>query len=210
MSAQWGLEAIRRKRLKIARFADLNDPFELLGANLTDKVRRVAFRGWKDQMNERYGILCFSDTWRSSLLWSHYGDKHRGLCLGFDLPDEKAVKVRYRKSRLAVTEGNLDEAKVMQFLSTKSDEWRYERETRVVVQLDQPDPLDGNYFADFGSSEGNLALREIVVGSLATVTRDELTAEMEQAGLAEGSIELLKARLAFRSYSIVKDRRGLK
>ncbi|WP_454598149.1 DUF2971 domain-containing protein [Qipengyuania sp. SM2507] len=209
MPAEWGLAAVRNRRLKVARFADLNDPFELLGADLADRGHRFAFRQWKEQMNDRFGVLCFSDSWRSSLLWSHYGDKHHGLCLGFDLPDEKAVKVRYRKSRLAVAEDELDEANAMQFLSTKSGEWEYERETRVLVHLDEPDPSDGNYFANFGNEGDDLVLREIIVGSLAPVTRSELENELEKAGLASASVALLKARLAFKSYSIVRDRRGL-
>ena len=156
MSERWGLEAIRRKRLKSARFADLNDPFELLAADLTNRHQRSAFRSWKDQINDRYGVVCFSANWRSSLHWSHYGDKHHGLCLGFDLPDEKAVHVKYRRSRMTVSTESLDEATVMRLLSTKSDEWQYEQETRIVVPLEEPDPSNGHFFVDFGTEEEGL------------------------------------------------------
>ena len=30
------------------------------------------------------GICCFSRTHESILMWSHYADKHRGLCIGFN------------------------------------------------------------------------------------------------------------------------------
>jgi len=209
MSERWGLEAIRRKRLKAARFSDLNDPFELLAADLTDRHQRSAFRRWKDEINERYGVLCFSANWRSSLLWSHYGDKHHGLCLGFDLPDEKVVRVRYQRSRMTVSAGSLEEATVMRLLSTKSHEWQYEQETRIVVQLDEPDPQNGHFFVDFGIEGKDLALREVVIGSLSSLTRRQLDDELENAGLPSASFEITKARLAFRSYSIVRDRRGL-
>lgn len=210
MSERWGLEAIRRKRLKSARFADLNDPFELLAADLTNRHQRSAFRSWKDQINDRYGVVCFSANWRSSLHWSHYGDKHHGLCLGFDLPDEKAVHVKYRRSRMTVSTGSLDEATVMRLLSTKSDEWQYEQEARIVVPLEEPDPSNGHFFVDFGTEEEGLVLREIVVGSLCSLTRRQLEDELEQAGLPSAGIRITKARLAFRSYSIVTDRRGLR
>ena len=30
------------------------------------------------------GVLSFSKTSTDALLWAHYADGHRGLCLGFD------------------------------------------------------------------------------------------------------------------------------
>ena len=36
LNAKYGLEALKNRRLKIARISDLNDPFELLGVNLSD------------------------------------------------------------------------------------------------------------------------------------------------------------------------------
>ena len=39
-TAQFGLEAIRDKRLKIARINELNDPFEFLGLALRNNIDR--------------------------------------------------------------------------------------------------------------------------------------------------------------------------
>lgn len=36
-------------------------------------------------MSEKYGLLCFCETWQSPLLWNHYADRHKGICLGFDV-----------------------------------------------------------------------------------------------------------------------------
>jgi hypothetical protein len=72
LQTKWGMESIRKKRMKISCFADLNDPFELLGANLTARSDREAFRRWKRQISGKYGLLCFSESWQSPLLWSHY------------------------------------------------------------------------------------------------------------------------------------------
>jgi hypothetical protein len=43
-------------------------------------------------------MLCFSRTSSNILMWSHYGDNHKGICLGFDVPDEFARDVRYVSS----------------------------------------------------------------------------------------------------------------
>jgi len=111
---------------------------------------------------------------------------------------------------MTVSTESLDEATVMRLLSTKSDEWQYEQETRIVVPLEEPDPSNGHFFVDFGTEEEGLVLREIVVGSLCSLTRRQLEDELEQAGLPSAGIRITKARLAFRSYSIVTDRRGLR
>jgi hypothetical protein len=37
-----------------------------------------------DILNEEYGITCFSETKNNTLMWSHYADSHKGICLEFD------------------------------------------------------------------------------------------------------------------------------
>ena len=207
LSAHWGITAIRNKRLKIARFADLNDPFELLGANLRNKNERLAFRRWKSQISEIYGLLCFSMKWHSPVLWSHYGDKHEGICLGFDVPDQKILPVNYQTDRISVSVSDLTEASLLEILSTKYLDWSYENEIRVITDLTDRDPVDQLYYADFGNE---LVLREVVVGSLCKLSRKEIESEIVNAGLDLEMTELTKARLAFKSFAIVPDKRGLK
>lgn len=94
LSRNYGLEDIRLRRLKIATLDDLNDPFEMLGMALRDLELRQAFRATKAKMAERAGLLCFSRHWRNPVQWSHYAERHQGLCLGFDIPDGAAATVR--------------------------------------------------------------------------------------------------------------------
>ena len=63
--ASYGLENIKRRRLKIATIPDLNDPFELLCVDLSDKELRIGMHNWKRDMGGQYGMLCFSKTWRN-------------------------------------------------------------------------------------------------------------------------------------------------
>jgi hypothetical protein len=207
LQTQWGLESIRKKRMKISRFSDLNDPFELLGANLRDKSNREAFRQWKRQISEIYGLLCFSESWQSPLLWSHYGERHRGLCLGFDVADEDISPVRYIDIRIEVDKNALNEATVNHFLTTKFVEWSYEREMRVLRNLSEIAPCDGKYYAEM---DEKLQLKEVIVGALSEVSRDDLSAQIDWAGLDASQIQFTKARLAFKSYAVVRDKRGLR
>jgi len=43
LSARWAEDDLARQRLKISRFDDLNDPFELLSPNLKDPAIRQSF-----------------------------------------------------------------------------------------------------------------------------------------------------------------------
>lgn len=44
LSARWGLDDLGKKRLKIATFDDLNDPFELFVFDMSNPVMRMTLR----------------------------------------------------------------------------------------------------------------------------------------------------------------------
>ena len=85
LSSQNALSDIALRRMRISRYGDLNDPFELLAANVGDGEVRRAVRAWKEDFHRTKGILCFSRTWDNPVLWSHYSEKHRGICLTFNV-----------------------------------------------------------------------------------------------------------------------------
>lgn len=207
LPAKWGIEAIRSRRLKIARFSDLNDPFELIGAGLKDHSNRRAFQDWKDAVSEQYGLMCFTEGWNSPLMWSHYADRHYGFCLGFEVPDSKAKPVRYLRNRFRLDLSKLNEASIMKCLTSKYAGWSYEREIRLITDLAEKDPETGHYFMDMSDE---LALKEVIVGPLNNTTRKELSEKITLSGINLSRVKLTKARLAFKTYSVVRDRRGLR
>jgi hypothetical protein len=85
---------------------------------------------------QRFGISCFSDIQDNILLWSHYSDGHKGLCLEFDFSQDEHIdgwlwKVHYSNDYPIII--NNDDA--IKGLITKSTHWEYEREYRVVKPL---------------------------------------------------------------------------
>jgi len=94
-SAKWGREAIRKKRLKLTTLEDINDPFEFIPFNLKEKSFRKPLIDIKEKLLKDKGIICFSRAWNNPVLWSHYADKHRGLALGFDVPDDLLLAANY-------------------------------------------------------------------------------------------------------------------
>lgn len=208
VSRHWGLDDLARRRLKISKLNDLNDPFELLGYSSRDPLVRAALNRTKDEMTATTGLLCFSRSWRNPVQWGHYADKHRGLCLGFDVPDALLTAVSYRRRRLqpnlTAIQGDpaAAERHMRQMLATKFSHWRYENEVRCFVALDQENSEDELHFMPFSEQ---LALREVIIGHCADITRAELAAAL---GDSCGSVTQRKARLAFRSFRIVEQRQA--
>jgi hypothetical protein len=194
-----GLQNIRLRRLKIATLESVNDPFELMAVASGNPAQRKAFSKFKQDWTERYGILCFSRDWQSPVQWSHYADRHRGICLGFDVKDSLVNKVVYRKTRLpSEILNNFNEKTAQRIMLTKYLHWNYEQEVRVFARLEDRDPAAGLYFRQF---DQDLALRDVIVGHRSLLTRQVLTVAL---GDLAPSVTAFRARLAFNSYRVVK------
>ena len=131
VSARYGLDDLRQRRLKVALLDELNDPFDLWAIAQPNPVLRQAIRATKKQLAKECGMLCFSMDWHNPLLWSHYADRHRGVALGFDVEEEKLKKVAYVETRPVLTKIDFDVADWLLF--TKFVDWQYENETRIYV-----------------------------------------------------------------------------
>ena len=145
----------------------MNDPFELRGALVGHPRLQEALL----KQLSTFGVLCFSRTWTNTLLWSHYADKHKGICLGFELPPSvpayKPDYVSEPEAFDAALEGVIAgediatfERLVKKILLLKYREWSYEDEIRLMTSLDK---RDGPYaFKSFG--EEQLTLCEVMLG----------------------------------------------
>jgi len=83
----------------------------------------------------RWGLYCLTPVADSTLMWSHYANNHRGICLEFGLEHPlfgSALEVSYLSSYPKWSPHSLVETGAYQVLLTKSDDWRYEREFRII------------------------------------------------------------------------------
>jgi len=68
-SAKWGLESIKKARLKVSDFSNVNDPFELLGIEMRDKNVRRAMKFEKSKISKNSGLVCFSENKYDPVQW---------------------------------------------------------------------------------------------------------------------------------------------
>lgn len=203
IDCRFGLENICRRRLKISLIESLNDPFELQGIVTTDPILFHRYDFLKSGLAKYMGILCFSASWQNPVQWGHYADRHRGLCLGFDVSGElhkvKYVKRRLRPNPRALEAGGAGaEAHVRRLITTKFRHWRYENEHRLFVSLGDKDDETGLYFKEIGEE---IKLREIVVGCHSAVTQKEL----EQALAGYSNVRLSRSKLALRTFRMDRE-----
>ena len=206
LKAEHGIDDIAKKRLKISRLSDLNDPFELLSTEMRNREWRKLFNELKTDISEKFGVLCFSRNWHNPLLWSHYADKHKGMCLGFDVPHSYLMEMTYSGKRLLLSVENemkklkLDEEFMKTILRTKYKDWKYEDEVRLFLNLEEKDRETGHYFKEFSEE---ITLKQVILGPRCEVTKPEVAKSLSGYG---NNVEVIPARLAFGSFRVVRDR----
>lgn len=201
LTTHFALKSLYERRLKISTLDDLNDPFELLPYELSDQKSRWALHGTKRQLGQGRGLICFSGDWIDPVIWAHYADKHRGVCLGFDVFDDLCKRVNYEPARLPFPEPPLTVEHTEAMLFTKFSNWSYEQEIRIWTDLSESE--DGLYYKEFDET---LVLKEVIVGARSTVPREAVL----RATGRDSNIELIKARPGFKKFEVVVDQRGLK
>jgi Protein of unknown function (DUF2971) len=198
MAAEHAISNIVFSRMKIARFRELNDPFELSYLTVRGSIQRSRLAKHNADVNNRFGVVCFSADWIDPVLWSHYGSKHRGIALGFDLHEGDARKVTYQSKRIGFPSEIVPED-VLKHLATKFKSWEYEREWRIFVEL-QAAQHDGEmYFERFSE---RMRLREVVLGPMCALP---LEATRELVNTHHKDVVTIKSRLADKHYSVVPE-----
>ncbi len=97
------------------------------------------------QYLKSFGVQCFSNHWNIPLNWAHYASQHAGFCVEYDLEQMTFAAKNCHKMSLheVVYTNELPELCLSEvlfsphqtlnrFLATKTIDWAYEGETRVV------------------------------------------------------------------------------
>lgn len=121
----------------------LNELEILESVGKPEDILRESWEVRKRQVVNEMGVLCFSASATHPLLWAHYADSHKGVCLEYD-SEVRPVKgwkkyhyypIRYSSGRqLDVLSLGWEQA-FFSLIAVKSDDWSYEEEYRLVTLM---------------------------------------------------------------------------
>ncbi|WP_165637631.1 DUF2971 domain-containing protein [Bradyrhizobium shewense] len=199
-SAEHALSNIVFGRIKVARFSLLNDPFELLAPKFANSILRKSMSKFKREFDEMNGAVCFSGDWVDPVLWTHYGARHTGICLGFNLKRNILRKVKYVTERMTEFSGDsADQALEDAIIETKFASWKYENEHRILVPLENCTEEGRLHFLPF---DNELQLAEVIIGAQSSLRSEELRRIVDRHYL-RNNVTTFKAKLALKSFNIV-------
>lgn len=134
----------------IAKMQNLDFDFAGLKENIQSEKDKLLTL-LKETLSNKIRMTCFTNKNDNILMWSHYANKHNGICVKYDLKDCKELlystfPVVYSIKRPSISKNELlissskaevnDEKLLLllvRSLLTKSDEWKYEEEWRSII-----------------------------------------------------------------------------
>lgn len=151
-------DILTNNRIYLSNGSNFNDPFEMKVFDRTTSTYRI--------INNLH-ILCLTNSYQNKLMWAHYADSSRGVCLTIKVPKRLVYPVCYTSARVfsdsninyIVEHGknrqlktNLNKSLVdlsndVKIAHIKDHRWLYENEYRIVFDNDNGLINDeGNWF----------------------------------------------------------------
>lgn len=171
ISAKYVEDFLRTGLLKTTQLGHSNDYFEYKPGFASPNVEWVWNHAIKG--NEPC-VVCLSAKMSSPVMWGHYGERGKGVCVVFDIPldhrailrrshdnvekefyaysaensDIRIVKVLYGNQRVVIPEIPEDElgGLLMEIACSKPLDWQYEHEYRVIVDTNSLIAKNGYFF----------------------------------------------------------------
>lgn len=103
-----------------------------------------SFRSEWETHRMQTGVSCLNESENSLLMWAHYANNHRGMCVEYNLLEINKqlgfspIPVIYSVDRVCFRSINPDSINrdslcaLVESISSKSPEWRYEKEWRII------------------------------------------------------------------------------
>jgi len=162
---RFALESLINKQLFFSDPNYQNDPLEAHYILDISLVKNAPYKDWQEEeqiewakttwanilinnrIKDKIGICCFSENVYEYLLWSHYADGSKGICLIFDkkrlyenLKKENETmiikKVSYKGLPTITPEIDEDfELNFEEIIFNKLNNWEYEDEVRIMCQI---------------------------------------------------------------------------
>jgi hypothetical protein len=193
------IEAIEKGFLFCSAYNRLNDPMEGLfkSSRLLKKTGdyRSIIHAITDTKN-RTGICSFTEVYDHELMWAHYADRFRGICIGYSLSrllenlehGFSFVRMYYNEQVPQILSTNTaPELLAKKVLSFKNHRWSYEREWRMFgeqgrAQYDRVDCISHVYLGSQIPSRDRTKIVEVLKAlniEISVMVIDEYTISFE-------------------------------
>lgn len=118
----------------------------------------VAFQEFQhaavSSIKKRHGVFCLSTDKANILMWSHYGDEHKGMCIEFDMNIMRkagliAYEVQYEPNEyetIYFCDNEIDQFRKVAL--HKAPCWDYEKEYRIIRKNEDTESSNG-FLVDF-------------------------------------------------------------
>jgi Protein of unknown function (DUF2971) len=179
------LSALRDKYIYCAGYDSLNDPMEGL---FRPTIQAKSSEKWPenrkmiDEEKGKWGIAALGEAWDDQLLWAHYADGFRGICVAYN----RNVMVQDFESHLSLTRITYTahpntistprpkgQSEILNLLSKKSTSWAYEREWRLFSPI-----IGKNYY------ESSRLVDHVYLGTrMPPKTREHVTAALDSLNI---------------------------
>ncbi|MDQ1197940.1 DUF2971 domain-containing protein [Agrobacterium sp. SORGH_AS 787] len=199
-----GLTSIRDKRIKISSFDTLNDPFDILNIAAKTEEQRNDLKKIRDRLTSKGGMICASENWNEPLMWSHYADKHAGVCVALRVDPTEWRKVQYANKRLGIEAYNvksiedLSHDQLEEISTIKSDFWTYEQEWRRFYIYEEKDYVTN---LDFGYFDRAMMPIGLIFGHRAKVGKERIASILS----SNPSLKIGITRPAYTSFKVLLD-----
>ena len=186
---------------EFSRFAGPVDPF--WHGHAAEAARFALMQSF----GQRGRLLCCSKSPENILMWSHYGEQHRGLVLEIETDifcDERLffseiLKVDYELDRPLATALFDDTTEAFardarKSLKTKAEFWSYEQEFRVLIPIfDGMRIVDGHYELPFEPG----AIKSVTLGCASHLASEHQFEESIKEVLEQPAYNHLERRKAY-------------
>ena len=137
----YSLKSLKTGKVSFAHINCFNDPCEI--AILPDEISFDTTNSDMKYLYELYiRVFCFSETFQNPLMWGHYGNSHKGFCVGYDLNDILNIpeykdtlrfgKVSYSDNIPLLSDEDIEKGAALYY---KSSDWEQENESRATIRL---------------------------------------------------------------------------
>jgi len=120
----------------------LNDPFEgifkLVLEDINNPLTQYANQIYYRNINNLSSVFSLSEVDYNILMWAHYADNHKGICIEFSTNNPNSIfhtikQVQYSENIPIVHRNNRsDKELVDEIFLNKTRDWDYEKEWRII------------------------------------------------------------------------------